>query len=70
MRIAQYATLKGNMAAGLESQLRNYDFPTDQLPRLSCKDRTVYELLKAGVSNREMQYLLPYVNDIGAHLST
>jgi len=34
-----------------ESQLRKYDFPTDQLPRLSCKDKTVYELLKAGVSD-------------------
>jgi len=40
-----------NAEAWGESQLRKYDFATEQLPRLSCKDKTVYELLKAGVSS-------------------
>ena len=44
-----------DVAAWSESQLRKYDFPTNQLPRLSCKDKTVCELLKAGVSIQEIQ---------------
>jgi len=43
-----------DVAAWSESQLRKYDFPTNQLPRLSCKDKTVCELLKAGVSIQEI----------------
>jgi len=39
------------MAAWCESQLRKYDFLTDQLPRLSCKENRMYGLLKAGVSS-------------------
>ena len=46
------------MAAWEESQLRKYDFPTDQLPRLSCKENRMHELLKAGVSNRVIQIWL------------
>ena len=48
------------VAAWYECQLRKYDFPTNQLPRSSCKDKTVYELLKAGVSVKENPNSLIY----------
>jgi len=52
-----FSKLKVNMAnkkqnKWTESQLRKYDFPTDQIPRLSCTDKSASELIRLSVRFR------------------